>query len=207
MVAIRQRWDDSRIEGELRGVAEAMGRFPSTSDLRDMGRLDLTNQVERHGGFLHWARKLGIERRVSDSDKGWKGEDAAADRLARAGLAVTRRTGVKCHYDLLIEEVLRIDVKSARLTQYQHCREWFYRIGKYTQADLILLWQLDTGEFYLIPWFVCPSSNVTIATNGGKYARFRNNIEIIRSMATARQKETTLVTDAASSGTVHRPTL
>ena len=56
-----------------------------------------------------------------------------------------------------------------------------------------MLWQLDTGDFYAIPWFVCPNTNVTISKTGGKYAWFRNNIEMIQSMARARQAEMELL--------------
>ena len=96
---------------------------------------------------------------------------------------------MKAPFDLLIDDVLRVDVKAARLCCYEHCRGWFYRIGKHVQSDLILLWQLDTVNFYVIPWFECPRTNVTISEGGGKYARFQNNTEIIRCMLSLRKQE------------------
>ena len=185
----RRRWDDRTVESELRCVVEALGRFPSNADLRDTGRLDLANQIARRGGFLHWADKLGMARKASDSDTGWEGEDAAFERLTQLRFSVTRRLGVKRPFDLLVDDVLRVDVKSARLAQYGHSTGWFFRIGKYAQSDMILLWQLDTAEFYALPWFVCPTTNITITRSGGKYAPFHNNAELVRSMAAVRRRE------------------
>jgi hypothetical protein len=166
-----------------------LGHFPSHGDLKEMGRYDLSNQITRRGGFLKWSDRLGIERRTSDSDTGWEGERAASERLQALGFRVTPRRGVKCPFDLLIDGVLRIDVKAARQQCYGDSRGWFYRIGKLPQADLVLLWQLDTGGFYAVPWFLCPTTNITISPTGGKYARFRNNAGLIRDMLALRQQE------------------
>jgi hypothetical protein len=196
MIATRKQWDDDRVKGAIHTVVAALGRFPSNSDLAEIGRGDLANQIRRRGGVLHWAERLGMQRQASDSDTGWRGEEAAATYLTEAGFKVTCRSGVKCPYDLLIDDCLRIDVKSARLACYHRCQGWFYRIGKYVQADVILLWQLDTGDFYALPWFVCPASSVTIAPTGGKYRAFRNNVTLIREMAAMRQKETVTYLDS-----------
>jgi len=87
------------------------------------------------------------------------------------------------------EGQLRVDVKAARHASYGADSGWFYRLGKVPQADLILLWQLDTGDFYALPWFVCPRTNITISTDGGKYAPYLNNLQIIREMLAAREAE------------------
>lgn len=185
----RRTWDDAKVAVELRHAADALGRFPSSTDLRAMGRNDLACQVSRRGGFIHWSERLGIKRRRSDSDTGWVGEAMAADRLQAFGFTVTWRKGVKWPFDLLIDGILRVDVKAARQRRYGHCQGWFYRIGKIPQADLVLLWQLDSGNFYAIPWFLCPRTSITISRDGGKYAEFRNNIDVIKEMRDMRQRE------------------
>lgn len=101
---------------------------------------------------------------------------------------------MKSPYDILINEVLRIDVKSAKYAEYANPNGykscgWFYRIAKYVQSDLMIFWQSDTKEFYAIPWKLCPSTNITISKDGGKYKVFRNNYKIIDDMIKARTFE------------------
>ncbi len=176
-------------ESELKAVAHSLGHFPSNTELRGLKRNDLGSQITKRGGFVYWSEKLGIPRVESDTDTGWEGEAAAAQRLKELGLSVEFRSTVKSPFDLLIDGLLRIDVKSARLTRYGYCCGWFYRIGKIPQSDVILLWQLDSGDFYAIPWFLCPHTNVTISRDGGKYKAFQNNVQLLREMLAVRQQE------------------
>jgi len=185
----RRRWTSSEFERELQEVAHSLGHFPSNSELRDMGRLDLANQITKRGGFVTWSQKLGIPRVASDCDTGWEGEENAMNHLTKLGFHVESRTTLKCPFDLLLNGVLRIDVKSARFNRYGNCQGWFYRIGKIPQSDVILFWQLDTGDFYAVPWFLCPHTNVTISQSGGKYTSFRNNTNLLREMIDARRQE------------------
>jgi hypothetical protein len=174
-----RNWTDESVHTEVAKIAEGLGHFPSKQELTDLKRNDLAVQVSRRGGYLAWAQKTGFERIQSDSDTGWAGEVAFSDLAKQRGLESERPKGVKSPFDLLLDKCLRVDVKSARFAQYGVCRGWFYRIGKYPQADLILLFQLDTNDFYGLPWFVCPRSNVTISQDGGKYASFKNNWPLI----------------------------
>jgi hypothetical protein len=185
----RRRWKDEVFECEIREAAASLGHFPTRSELDDMQKGALANEIVRRGGFIECARLFGIPRIWSDSDTGWEGERVAAQRLTELGFQVAVPGAVKCPFDLLIDQVLRVDVKSARLCQYQQSVGWFYRIGKHPQADLILLWQLDEAGFYALPWYICPRTNVTISRDGGKYAAFRNNDQVIREMVELRRGE------------------
>jgi hypothetical protein len=100
-----------------------------------------------------------------------------------------RVNGPRTHFDIIIEGYVRADVKTAHYAEYGKCRGWFYRVGKMVSADLLMLYQSDTKEVYYIPWGFCPSSNITISRDGGKYKFFRNNIEILEKMIAARREE------------------
>jgi hypothetical protein len=84
-------------------------------------------------------------------------------------------------------------VKSARAASYgqhAHYSAYYYRIGKHPQADLMALYQIDTGHFYGIPWWEVPTGNITIAASGaGKYERFRDNWPLVRQMIGVRMVE------------------
>jgi hypothetical protein len=165
------------------------GIMPTNSYLTETGQGDLAQQIAKKGGFFKWAERLGLAREHSDSDTGWDGEKRVQKVLESAGFQVDRSTAVKWPFDLLVNKVLRIDVKSANFTCYGPCKGWFYRIGKAPQADLIALHQLDTGETYWIPWHIIPHSNVTISKDGGKWARYKEALWIVQSMLEPRQAE------------------
>ena len=186
---MRTNWNDNLVESSLRPIVNAIGYFPSARNLRDMGRTDLAVQIGRRGGFVAWSDRMSATRRRSDSDTGWLGEEKYASLLINLGYEVQPRASVKSPYDLVVGGVLRVDVKSASFVSYGRGGGWYYRIGKYVQSDLVVLFQLDTSDFYCIPWWECSISNVTISKNGGKWLHRKNDLALIDSMIAIRKGE------------------
>lgn len=171
------RWTPELIESEVRLVAQNIGHFPSNTELREMGRNDLACAItKRSGGLLELAKRLGMERAASDSDFGWAGEESVAAELRRRGFTAERTNGVRAPFDILVNDIVRVDVKNARFASYPcksgSCDGWFYRLGKMCQADLVALHQYDEGTTYIIPWSLIPTSNVTISRKG-KYSHYK----------------------------------
>lgn len=189
MRGAQKKWTDALIESELRGVADAMGTFPTTSELREVGRNDLACAVGKSGGFIHWSERLGLSRKPSDSDFGWEGEKAFVDLCTAQGLTAVRCDGVKAPWDITVNGALRIDVKAARWHVYRQTGGWHFRIGKRPQADVVVLYQADRGDFYGVPWWACPTTSITLMESGGKYAPFKNNWDRIKGMLETRQAE------------------
>jgi hypothetical protein len=186
---MRTQWTEEKIERDLREAAKEIGHFPSVAELNATNRNGLSCAIGRNGGFIVWARRLGMDRGFSDSDFGWAGEVKVANIFTDEGHDCVRSSAVKAPFDLVVDGVLRVDVKTANFASYGYSTGWFYRIGKIPQADLILLYQADTGDFYGLPWHACPTSNVTISRGGGKYADYINNWPLIRSMIGMRMAE------------------
>lgn len=184
-----KKWTDEKIEAEIRDVSHSIGHFPSNGELLSLGRGNLANAISKNGGFPGWSDRTGIGRRHSDSDTGWDGERLFQSLAISRGFACERMQAVKHPFDLLLENCLRVDTKAARFHVYGHCAGWFYRIGKVAQADIVVLVQLDTQEFYGLPWWECTTSNITISRDGGKYAAYRNNWTLIEDMIETRQSE------------------
>lgn len=182
-------WTDEKCEAELRRLCETMGHFPSANELRAAGHNALCCRITKTGGIIKWAERLGMHRAHSDSDLGWEGEIAFMRMLQARGFTCERSKAVKAPFDLLVEGVLRVDVKTARFASYGHSSGWFYRIGKLAQSDLVVLLKLDAGDFYALPWHVCTTSNMTITLTGKTYVRYLNNWGLIESMATTRTQE------------------
>ena len=186
---MRTRWNEQLIEERLRSVIASTGVFPTVSYLKETGQHDLSNQISKKGGFIEWSKRLGVNRAHYDCDTGWDGEDSVAVLLESKGFKVGRRESVKWPFDLLVNDVLRVDVKTAKFATYGHCSGWFYRTGKAPQADVVVLHQSDTGRVYFLPWYITPFSNITI-TNGGEYSKFADNYNLVSKMISIREIET-----------------
>ena len=177
------------VVSELVSIIDGRSVMPTSTMLKEIGRHDLDHQISKRGGYAFWAKRVGVERKHSDSDTGWDGEIKLAEILTVKGFSVERSTAVKWPYDLCVDGV-RIDVKTAKYAEYGACRGWFYRVGKYSQSDVLAFFQMDTTDCYFLPWQICPTSNVTISRDGGKYAQFKNRFDILKTIIEHRKQET-----------------
>jgi hypothetical protein len=185
----RTRWTEALLVSRINAVVGDSKRFPTNSHLVEIGQGDLSNQITKRGGFIYWANRLGIERDISDSDIGWEGEKRAHTLLEARGFSVIRSERVRWPFDLLVNNSLRVDVKTASYAAYGASTGWFFRIGKSPQADLIALYRSDKDDMYLIPWYHVPKTNITISPTGMKYSRFLNAYEIVERMVRVRSEE------------------
>ena len=163
------KWKDELLAQELKPICNGLGRFPTFAELRQLGRNDLGCAITRAGGLIPWAKKLGYDRIHSDSDFGWEGEKEVIEILNLKGFKAIKADTVKSPFDILVDDIVRIDVKTAKYTEYGASTGWFYRLGKTVQSDLVILYQIDTKEAIILPWNICPTSNITISVGGGKY--------------------------------------
>lgn len=185
----RKQWNDEMVESRIRSIVHGTGKMPTNTYLRETGQNDLSCQIVKRGGFMHWASKLGLKREKSDSDTGWDGEKAVCELLTAKGFKCCRSDRVRWPFDILVDSVLRIDVKTACYANYGRSTGWFYRIGKAPQADVIALLKLEVGDVYFIPWYHAPTSNITITISGSTYTRFLNDYALVRRMASTRLDE------------------
>lgn len=167
------------IASEILLASAGTGVMPSSSDLKSRGQNDLACVISKNGGFITWAERLGLCRKHSDSDTGWRGEQEVLELFNANGAPSERLQGVQCPFDLLVFGCIKVDVKTTNYSERGPCRGWFYRIGKYPQSDLICLYQLDTKDFYLLHWEHVPKTNVTISRDGGKYKAFKNRFDLL----------------------------
>lgn len=189
---MRTKWSDEMVESRIRDFVKTFGKFPTNSSLKEVGMYDLSNQICRRGGFIAWANKLGYSRAESDSDFGWSGELKVQAILEREGFSVVRSSQVKAPYDLLVDGLVKIDVKTAAFSNYGVSTGWFYRIGKLPSCDLVCLFKSDTGDVYFIPWESCPHTTITITPTGKTYAANLNTFDVLRAVVQMRRQERTL---------------
>lgn len=194
------KWTDDVFRQQLIAASNVFCGMPSSSQLRESGHGALASEISRRGGFIKVAADLGLQRKQSDSDTGWDGEKMFVSLCDAVGIPAVRMEGVKAPFDVLVNDCVRVDVKSANRKSYGpgSSHGWYYRIGKLPQADLIVLMQLDTKDFYSIPWSICTTSNMTIAGDGGMYAKYKNNWSLIRRLIELRKTENQVMQEAVA---------
>lgn len=198
MISERKRWTDDMIASRIIKHVGGTGKFPTNTELQKTGQNDLACQISKKGGYVYWANRLGMNRGVYDSDVGWEGEKKAQTLFEARGFTVVRSERIQWPFDLLVNNCLRVDVKTASYAAYGASTGWFFRIGKSPQADLIALYRSDKDDMYLIPWYHVPKTNITISPTGMKYSRFLNAYEIVERMVRVRSEERDAHADLAT---------
>lgn len=182
---MRKQWSEEAVVNDLTAICKSIGHFPSFTELKEMGRNDLMCQVSRRGGVVFFSQKVGYSRVWSDTDTGWDGERRVASIITSDGFVVEKSLGYRSPYDLLVEGIARIDVKTAGRVTYKNgnhgfCTGWFYRVGKEPTCDFVVLYRKDREDCFVIPWHKSTTTNITISEGGGIYAPYYNNWGILR---------------------------
>lgn len=175
----RKKWTDEMVVSEIKNICSGIGRMVTESDLRFLKRHDLSGQITKRGGYEYFTNLLGYKMTDSDSHFGWEGEKAVAEKLISLGYEVRRMPGKRDPFDMIVNQYARVDVKTANYAEYGYSTGWFYRLGKVCPADLVILYQFDTKDMYLIPWSECPVGNITITKTGKTYEPYKNNFKAI----------------------------
>lgn len=126
--------------------------MPSAPELRSLGLNALACRLSRDGGWVKWAKRLDLERRQSETVRGQAWEEYVADVLRSAGHQVQRQT-TKAPYDLLVNSSVRINVKSARWSEYGACKGHFFGLGaSWKKCDAFALVKVDGSTTPQVLW-------------------------------------------------------
>jgi hypothetical protein len=184
----RTAWTDELIVDALRPHVNEHGQLPTVNFLRSIGRNDIACAMTKRGGWKRFAALLNTTLTPSDTVTGWNAEIAAGDWLRSLGYEAEQQTA-RCHFDILVNGVLRIDVKGAKFARYGASAGWFYRMGKVITADVVLCARMDRGDFYVFPWFRVPATNLTISESGGWRSQYLMNTDVLQQMLKSRTAE------------------
>ena len=109
----KSKYSEDFIEREIKRVMVSLNieRMPSKAEIELVTQNTmLTNLICKTYGFYGWAKKLLLETKTSATQKGIKKEVECAEFLTDMGMSVAL-TSVKFPYDILVENVTKIDVK------------------------------------------------------------------------------------------------
>ena len=181
---MRTQWNDQLIEAALFELIQKFNRMPSANELYELGRGDLANVIARRGGFKKWSDKMGAEQKGTESHLGLEVQAKVGRALRARGYKVDEMT-TKHPFDLLVNDRLRIDVKSSRHHRYAgSVTGYIFGISKREPTcDLYILCCLsDEGrilEKYFIPSSEAKIVTLTITPTGKTYQVYREANEQI----------------------------
>lgn len=130
--------------------------MPSKTEMNQVtGGKGLGCAMTRYGGHLYYREYLGLDEKDSCSKFGDENEYYVLGLLKSRGFNV-RKTPPRHPYDILVEDVLKIDVKSANptLSKAKEMHEFVFSINnEFPKCDLLIFVtnEVEKKEVYIIP--------------------------------------------------------
>lgn len=190
--AYGRRWTDDDVKREIKNVMECLciNRMPSRRECESVcGNTALTNKIsKRPGGWYGLAHELGLQVKSSDTQTGKTNESVVEKLLIEKGFSVTKMSQ-NFPYDLLVDECVKIDVKSSKL--YRGTQGNFYSFNlekRYATCDVYVLLTLDddgfANKFYIVPSvFVISNTQISIGEISSKYNKYIDRWDYITNLS------------------------
>lgn len=181
------KWTDEAIEKGILTVVTKLGldRMPSQQEVnRFYGDYCLTNAVSKKVGWYTLAQRIGLPIKDSETYFGKKQEQLVQEELISRGYEV-RRMPQNFPYDLLIDDSVKIDVKSSRL--YKGCAGRFYSFNlekPFCTCDIYVMRLLDDTsslkDTLIIPSKDIPTNTqVSVGESTSKYYYYRDRWDYV----------------------------
>lgn len=183
----KTKWNDDLISQKIIEAKTAIGvsRMPSESELNTFFRNSaLTNAINRRGGMYHWANKLGLSIKKSETYIGKAHESEILELLVGQGYEV-RKMPTKFPYDLLVDDCIKVDVKASRLFRGNAGNFYSFNLEKpYSTCDIYVLRTLSddgeaTSDFIIPSKFVITNTQISVGEKSSKYDKFKDRWDYI----------------------------
>jgi hypothetical protein len=182
---MRRKWDEQKIAGEIMEAIHYLNssNMPSRSDLEECGYGYLATAITKYGGYKYFADKLGLEQKQSATMTGDINEEYIYELLYDRGYKV-EFTPPRHPYDLLVNGVVRIDVKSANPTpsKVKRMNEFVFAINNYfPKCDIFVFVKIlgeEKKEVFIIPSNLIKQSQLGIGETS-KYDCFKDRFDYI----------------------------
>lgn len=181
------KWDRDSIEIAIKAVMSTakIDTFPTRTLIRQItGNEALGCAISRNGGTQYWAKRLGVEMKRCESKMGHEYECMCKRYLTIMGYNC-EFTSARYPYDILVNDNIKIDVKSGKLHQYENGKFFTFNIEKeMPTCDIYVCYCVnknDVDRVYVIP--SCIISGITqlsIGEKTSKYDRFIDNWNIVQ---------------------------
>ena len=183
-----RKWTEKEIEKEIFKIIEFAGidgYMPSSSQIqKTTSSFALSCAIERNGGFKHWAEKLGLKVKDSESKFGRKYEEICFAYLTDELKFDCEYTNTKYPYDIIANSV-KIDVKSSNLYDCGHGRFYTFNLEKEKPTcDVFVCYCVKENiikKVYVIPACIMQGkTQLSIGENKSKYDNFIDNWDVVK---------------------------
>jgi len=175
--------EDQDIAKEILLLSNKLNRMPSKSEVLEYCGESLDNAIIRSYGYYDWAEKLNLNIKDSETYMGISYEEICFNNLKEKSYKV-EKTPVKAPYDLLVNDNVKIDVKSGCAYENNESRCHTFGINKvHPTCDLYIIYALDESSKNIERTFVIPSKYLKLKSlslgENSKYNRYIEKWEYI----------------------------
>lgn len=179
------QWNADLIE---KGIKDVMRKariscFPTHSLIKEVtGSNALSNAISKHGGSRYWAEKLGLEIKPCESKFGERFELLCMEKLQELGFKCEKMP-VRYPYDLLVDDCIKVDVKSGNLCHGKTGDFYTFNLEKKNPTcDIFFCYCLEGKSIvkvYVIPSFILGGKKqLSIGKSKSKYDVFREDWDV-----------------------------
>lgn len=180
------QWTKEKAINDILKIKEELelDRMPTLRECDDFtGNRALSSYISKNYGFYELAKELNLPIKSSETTLGKRIEGEIKDLLISKGYKVERMPQ-NYAYDLLINDYIKIDVKSSHF--YEDENRYRFRTNKpYSTCDIYILAPLDKKhefkDIYIVPSpYVANCKNeIDIRPNSIKFEEFKNNYHML----------------------------
>ena len=187
------KWTNQDIVNGIEEVIEFLGidRMPTKQEIETYyGNTALLNKIAKTGGLYLWAENLGLEVKDSETKIGLEVEICVMKILKEKGFKC-EMTSIKHPYDLLINNCVKLEVKSARRSYVNNSPVYSFRLAKPQQtcdvyAAICLNDNKKIERTYIIPSIILHGkTQLSIGTKRSSYDRYLDRWDIVEKMSFA----------------------
>lgn len=181
-----KRWTDRAVKESVLECARTFTppRMPTSSELKiHCGASGILSAIQRMGGLRHLSEKYGLVLKECETKMGWIYEDTAENVLIEKGFGVEKMS-CKEHFDFLINDVVKVDIKSGKRWFIDNYQANTFGINKrFATCDIYMIFALDEdGEIertLIIPSYLVRCKTTMCIGENSKYDEWIDRYDII----------------------------
>ena len=181
-------WNEKKILDSIKEMVAETGQktMPTHKEIFDFfGNYKLTNAMAKRKGTKYYADVLGLQIKDCESKMGEETEFYCAMQI-REFLGLESESTHRRHpYDLLVENAVKIDVKSARIFISKNETKYFtFNLEKPQQTcDIFVFYCMENGvpiRTLVIPSYVLSGKTQLAIGSKSKYDKYENRWDLIQ---------------------------
>lgn len=181
------KWNEKSIIKCIEEVRKKLNidRMPNSTEIVKYHSKSLHSAITKYGGYYYFADRLNLELKDSDTVKGYSNEIIVKKMLEENSFYVEKMDTLY-PFDLYVNNSLKIDVKSAKMTYEKNGTKRGHIFGinkKYPTCDIYAFVKYDKDNKDIIDILFVPSvlintsSTITLKDNDFKYYSY--NFDVI----------------------------